>query len=162
MPAPDSVSDSGPPAAGAPTAAPAARRDPYAYAVIRVVPRVERGECLNAGIVLFCRPRRFLEARIHLDRDRLAVLAQGIDPEPIARLLDRVPLVCAGGQVAGPIGLLPPTARFHGLVAPSSTVVHPGPVHAGLTADPAAVLARLFAELVLPPTDPTPRASSVR
>jgi hypothetical protein len=122
--------------------------------VIRVVPRVERGECLNAGVVLFCRPRRFLRAKIHLDHARLAALAPGVDPEPIARLLDRIPLVCAGGRAAGPIGRLPPTERFHWLVAPSSTVVQPGPVHAGLTDDPAAALERLFAELVLPPVEP--------
>ena len=130
-------------------------RHPYAYAVIRVVPRVERGECLNAGIVLFCRPRRFLGGRIHLDLGRLASLAPGIDPAPIARLLERVPLVCAGGEAAGPIGLLPPSERFHWLVAPASTVVQPGPVHAGLTSDPAATLARLFAELVLPVSEET-------
>jgi hypothetical protein len=118
--------------------------------VIRIVPRVERGERFNAGVVLFCRPRRFLQARIHLDEARLAALAPGIDPEPIRRLLDRIPLVCAGGPAAGPIGRLPPTERFHWLVAPSSTVVQPGPVHAGLTDDPAAALDRLFSELVLP------------
>jgi hypothetical protein len=129
--------------------APAARH-PYAYAVLRVVPRVERGECLNAGVVLFCRPKRFLGCRIHLDRARLAALAPGGDSEPIERLLARVPLVCAGGEAAGPIGRLPPSERFHWLVAPASTVVQPGPVHAGLTDDPAATLERLFAELVLP------------
>jgi hypothetical protein len=131
----------------------ATARHPYAYAVIRVVPRVERGECLNAGVVLFCRPKRFLDCRILLDRARLAALAPGIDPAPIERLLERVPLVCAGGKAAGPIGQLPPTERFHWLVAPASTVVQPGPVHAGLTSDPATTLERLFAELVLPVTE---------
>ena len=128
----------------------AAGRFPYAYAVIQVVPRVERDERFNAGVVLFCRPKRFLGARVHLDPVRLAALAPGLDPEPVRRLLERIPLVCAGGKAAGPIGLLPQTERFHWLVAPSSTVVQAGPVHAGLTDDPKAALERLFAELVLP------------
>jgi hypothetical protein len=145
VPAPGSTSDSEAAVQDA-----AAGRHPYAYAVIRVVPRVERDERFNAGVVLFCRPKRFLGARVHLDPDRLAALAPGLDPEPVRRLLERIPLVCAGGKGAGPIGQLPQTERFHWLVAPSSTVVQPGPVHAGLTDDPRAALERLFAELVLP------------
>jgi hypothetical protein len=151
VPAPGSTSDSDAAVQDA-----AAERYPYAYAVIRVVPRVERDERFNAGVVLFCRPKRFLGARVHLDPVRLAALAPGLDPEPVRRLLERIPLVCAGGKAAGPIGLLPQTERFHWLVSPSSTVVQPGPVHAGLTDDPEAALERLFAELVLPvPTSDT-------
>jgi hypothetical protein len=151
VPAPDSTTAEGtsPAAAGSPAGGPRPTV-PYAYAVIRIVPRVERGECFNAGVVAFCRPKRFLAARVHLDPARLAALAPGTDPGPIARLLERIPLVCAGGAAAGPIGRLPQTERFHWLTAPTSTVVQPGPVHPGLTADPAAALERLFAELVLP------------
>lgn len=123
---------------------------PYAYAVIRVIPRVERGECLNAGVVLFCRPRRYLDARIHLDEARLAALAPGFDPSVARQLLERIPVICAGGNGSGPIGVLTQAERFNWLVAPASTVVQAGPVHTGLTTDPAPVLERLFRTLVLP------------
>jgi hypothetical protein len=123
---------------------------PYAYAVIRVVPRVERGECLNAGVILFCRPRRFLDARIHLDDGRLAALAPGFDASIARHLLERIPVICAGGKQSGPIGQLTQAERFNWLVAPASTVVQPGPVHTGLCADPEPVLERLFQRLVLP------------
>jgi hypothetical protein len=123
---------------------------PYAYAVIRVIPRVERGECLNAGVVLFCRPRRFLDARVHLDEARLAALAPGFDPSVARQLLERIPVICAGGEHSGPIGQLTQAERFNWLVAPASTVVQPGPVHTGLATDPAHVLERLFQTLVLP------------
>lgn len=130
-------------------ATPSEERVPFAYATIRIVPRVERGEYLNAGVVLFCRPRRFLAARIHLDEARLAALAPGFDPEMTRQLLDRIPLVCAGGPAGGPIGLLTQAERFNWLVAPASTVVQPGPVHTGLCHDPAAILERLYETLVL-------------
>ncbi len=123
---------------------------PYAYAAIRVIPRVERGEFLNAGVILFCRPRRFLAARIALDEARLAALAPDFDPELARQLLERVPLICAGGRDGGPIGGLTQAERFNWLVAPASTVVQPGPVHTGLSADPRAALDRLFAAMVLP------------
>lgn len=123
---------------------------PYAYAVLRVIPRVERGECLNAGVVLFCRPRRFLDARIHLDEARLAALAPGFDPAVARQLLERVPIICAGGRGSGPIGQLTQAERFNWLVAPASTVVQAGPVHTGLATDPVPVLERLFRTLVLP------------
>lgn len=123
---------------------------PYAYAVIRVVPRVERGECLNAGVILFCRPRRFLDARIHLDEARLTALAPGFDPAVARQLLERIPVICAGGAHSGPIGQLTQAERFNWLVAPASTVVQAGPVHTGLGADPALILERLFRTLVLP------------
>jgi hypothetical protein len=123
---------------------------PYAYAVIRVVPRVERGECLNAGVILFSRPRRFLDARIHLDDGRLAALAPGFDPAIARQILERIPVICAGGAHSGPIGQLTQAERFNWLVAPASTVVQPGPVHTGLGTDPARILERLFRTLVLP------------
>lgn len=123
----------------------------YEYAVVRVIPRVDRGEFINAGVVLFCRARRFLDARIALDARRLEALAPGIDPRPILHQLGCIPLVCAGGADAGPIGLLPQTERFGWLVAPRSTVIQPSPVHCGLSDDPAAALDQLLARLVQTP-----------
>lgn len=127
-------------------------RDPYAYALIRVVPRVERGECVNAGVVLFCRPRRFLDLRLELNRARLLALAPDLDLEAVGRQLDLLARVCAGDAAAGPIAALPAAERFGWLTAPASTAVQPGPVHAGLCDDPATTLDHLFATMVrLPP-----------
>jgi len=125
--------------------------DPFEYAVIRVVPRVEREEFVNAGVILFCRPRRFLEARIELDEGRLARFAPWADLEDVRAHLAAIPLVCRGGTEAGPIGELSLAERFHWLVAPRSTVIQPSPVHGGLTDDPARELGRLVEELVLAP-----------
>ena len=127
--------------------------DPFAYALIRVVPRVERGERVNVGVVLFCRSRRFLAARLELDRRRLTALAPDLDLDAVQRHLDLIALVCAGDPAAGPIGRLPQAERFGWVVAPSSTVVQPSPVHAGLCLDPAATLDRLLATMVRVPTD---------
>jgi hypothetical protein len=121
---------------------------PFQYATVRVVPDVERGERLNAGVVVSCRPARFLGARIELDEALLAVLAPGIDPEPIRRQLALIPRLCEGDPTAGPIALLEPAERFHWIVAPSSTVVQPSAVHTGVTHDPAATLAALHRRLV--------------
>jgi hypothetical protein len=104
----------------------------FDYALVRVVPRVERGEFLNAGVVLFCRTRRFLDARIELDRRRLYALAPHLSPEIVQQHLDVITLVCAGGRAAGPIGELPISERFHWLVAPRSTIIQTAPVHSGL------------------------------
>ena len=92
----------------------------FDYAIVRVVPRVERGEFINAGAVLFCRTRRFLGAQIELDERRLLALAPNIDLEEVRRHLDAIPLICAGGPRAGPIGQLPLADRFHWIVAPRS------------------------------------------
>lgn len=124
-------------------------RMPFQYALLRVVPDVERGERINAGIVLLCRPARFLDARVALDETLLAALAPGIEPAPIRRLLALVPRLCAGDASAGPIALLEPAERFHWLVAPSSTVVQPSAVHTGVTDDPGATLEGLHRRLVL-------------
>jgi len=133
---------------------PATPRAPFEYALIRVVPRVERGECLNAGVILFCRPRRFLGARIALDRARLRALAPYLDQATVddieAQLL-LIPRVCAGDPAAGPIARLPLSERWHWLSAPSSTIVQPSPVHTGLCDDPEAELDDLFRDLVLVP-----------
>lgn len=123
-------------------------RSAFEYAAIRVVPRVERGEFLNVGAVLLCRQRRFLGARIALDEARLLALAPQIDLHAIAAQLEHIPIICAGGAAAGPIGELPPYERFRWLVAPRSTVIQPAPVHVGLCDDPAAALERIFGQLV--------------
>ncbi len=121
---------------------------PFQYAIIRVVPRVERGECLNAGVVLLCRPKRFLAARVELDAGKLRALAPNADPASIEEHLDAVERVAAGDPAAGPIAHLGQGERFHWLVAPSSTVIQPSEVHTGLCDDPAVELDHLFDELV--------------
>ena len=125
-----------------------AAREDFQYAVVRVVPRVERGECLNAGVVLFCRPRRFLDACVELDEARLLALAPDVDLEAVRGHLDALCRIAAGDPAAGPIAALPPSERFHWLTAPSSTIVQASPVHTGLTSDPAAELDHLFERLV--------------
>jgi len=115
---------------------------------VRVVPDVERGERFNAGVVLFCRSRRFLGVRTKLDRDKLAALAPGWDGEALASQLLSLELVAAGDLSAGPLARLEQAERFHWLVSPGSTTLQPSAVHTGLTADPAAVLDRLFRRLV--------------
>ena len=99
------------------------------YAIVRVVPRVEREEFLNVGVILFCRTRRFLAARIALDRPRLALLASDLDLDLVQEQLDQIPLVAQGGRAAGPIGELPQFERWHWLVSPRSTVIQVSPAH---------------------------------
>ena len=124
---------------------------PFEYALLRVVPRVERGEFVNAGVVLYCQEKRFLEAAIDLDPERLRALDPRLDPENVRAHLEAAPRVCAGGPGAGPIGLLPPVQRFGWLVAPRSTVVQPGPVHTGLAEDPQKALDHLLETMVRAP-----------
>lgn len=121
---------------------------PFQYAIVRVVPRVERGECMNAGVVLLCRPTRFLAARVGLDEARLRALAPDVDPATIQEHLAAIERVAAGDPQAGPIARLGQGERFHWLVAPSSTVIQPSEVHTGLSDDPAAELDHLFERLV--------------
>ena len=125
--------------------------EPFEYAVLRVVPRVERGECINAGVVLYCQAERFLDARVHLDPARLMALDPGADLEAVRAHLEAFRSVCAGGPEAGAVGRLPLGERFGWLVAPRSTVVQPSPVHTGLTDDAEAELERLLSTMVLPP-----------
>jgi len=120
----------------------------FQYAVLRVVPRVERGERLNAGVLLFCRRLGFLEARVRLDAKRLAALAPGVDPAPIAARLDEIVRIAAGDEAAGAVAALDRSERFGWLTSPSSTAVQPSEVHTGLSDDPAEALRRLFAEQV--------------
>jgi Protein of unknown function (DUF3037) len=126
-------------------------QEDFAYAVLRVVPRVERGERLNAGVVLFCRRRGFLAARVALDERRLAALAPDADADAVRGHLEALARIAAGDPAGGSVAALPPSERFGWLVAPSSTVIQPSPVHTGLCEDPAAMLDRLFAELVALP-----------
>ena len=121
---------------------------PFQYAIVRVVPRIERGECLNAGVVLFCRPRRYLAARVELDEARLGALAPDVDLAAVRGHLDALGRIAAGDASAGPIAALPASERFHWLVAPSSTIIQCSPVHTGLTDDPEGELEHLVARLV--------------
>jgi hypothetical protein len=125
-----------------------AERAPFAYATIRVVPRVEREEFVNVGVVLFSRPRKFLGVQARLDEDRLRALWPELDLDAVQRQLDVIRLVVAGDPAGGAIALLPAAERFGWLSAPASTIVQPGPVHAGLADDPEAVLQQLFGDLV--------------
>ena len=120
----------------------------FQYALLRVVPRIERGEQINAGVVLFARRAGFLEARVRLDEQRLAAVAPDVEAAPLARQLEAIARVAAGEPGAGPIARLPPSERFAWIVAPSSTAIQPSPVHMGLCDDPAGKLERLFEELV--------------
>ena len=120
----------------------------YEYAVIRVVPRVERGELINAGVVLYCLERDFLEARVKLDEPRLKALAADADVALVREHLEAVPRVCRGGPEAGQLSTLSTKERWHWLVAPRSAVVQLSAVHAGLCADPADELARLMRVMV--------------
>ena len=128
---------------------PGLRRSVFQYAIVRVVPRVERGECLNVGIVLLCRPRRFLGARIELDEARLAALAPALEAASLRTHLEAVERIARGDPTAGPIARLGLAERFHWLVAPASTIIQPSEVHTGLCEDPAAELAHLVATLVV-------------
>ncbi|WP_432486627.1 DUF3037 domain-containing protein [Kineococcus sp. SYSU DK018] len=125
--------------------------DVYEYAVVRVVPRVERAEFLNAGVVLWCRAREHLAARTALDAARLRALAPDVDAAAVARHLGALERVCADDHAAGAAAVEPRGARFRWLTAPRSTVVQTSPVHCGLTADPAAELDRLLLALVTGP-----------
>ncbi|HET9074983.1 MAG TPA: DUF3037 domain-containing protein [Solirubrobacteraceae bacterium] len=125
-----------------------AEPEPFQYVVIRVVPAVEREEFINAGVVLFCRTRGFLKARVALDRARLAALAPEVDPEPIAAALDALARVAAGDPGAGPIAALPQSERFGWLAAPASTVLQRSEIHSGICAVPEDCLGALFGKLV--------------
>lgn len=129
-----------------------ARRHPFEYAVLRIVPRPERGEAFNAGVLVYCQALDYLGARVHLDAARLRALDPTADPVAIERALQSVASICAAAPDAGPAAREDPGRRFRWLVAPRSTVVQPGPVHTGLTSDPDADADRLLRLLVLPLT----------
>lgn len=120
----------------------------YDYAIVRVVPRVERGEQVNVGVILSCADTDFLDARIEVDDAVLLALDPAIDLAAVRANLDVIPAVCRGGPEAGPIGVLRARDRFRWLVAPRSTIIQPSPVHTGRTSDPAACLAHLMERIV--------------
>ncbi|MQY37066.1 hypothetical protein SRB17_50690 [Streptomyces sp. RB17] len=123
-------------------------RDVFEYALLRVVPRVERGECINAGVVVYSRARAYVGARTHLDESRLLALDPEADVAGIRAALGAIESHCAGGTEAGQAAGDDAGRRFRWLIAPRSTVVQPGPVHTGLTTDPAAETERLLDLLV--------------
>lgn len=125
-----------------------APRSPYQYAIVRVVPRVERGECLNAGVVLLCRSKAFIGARTELDERRLAALAPDTDPAIVRPYLAAIERIAGGDPAGGPMASLSAAERFHWLVSPASTIIQPSAVHTGLTDDPAGELEHLFETLV--------------
>jgi hypothetical protein len=130
-------------------------RSCYDYAILRVVPRVEREEFVNAGVLLFCLERDFLGARVALDRARVTALQPEADLALIEEHLAAIPRICAGGPDSGPIGRLSRRERFHWLVAPRSTMLQVSPVHTGLCDDPARALDDVFERMVAPsPAEP--------
>lgn len=124
-------------------------RYPFEYAVLRVVPRIERGESINAGVLVYCRELDYLGAAVHLDRDRLRALDPGADVDDVWAALAAVQATC-GSDASGPVAGEDIGRRFRWLTAPRSTVVQAGPVHTGLTSDPATETQRLLRLLVLP------------
>ena len=123
----------------------------YDYAVIRVVPRVERQEFVNAGVILWCQEQDVLEARVELDEERLRMLHAHVDLDAVRRHLASISIICAGGGDAGQIGRLSKRERFDWLVAPRSTIIQTSAVHSGRCNDVAATLERLLDAMVRPP-----------
>ncbi len=121
----------------------------YDYALIRLVPSVERGECLNVGVILFCRTLGFLGARIHLNAKRALALSPDLDLAAIQQQLDTMMLICEGGLEAGPLGKMSQSERFHWLVSPRSTIIQISQVHEGVCDDPEAALEHLLKTMVL-------------
>jgi hypothetical protein len=130
----------------------------YDYAIVRVVPKVEREEFVNVGVIVSCPDREFLAARIEMDEQRLLALDATVDVAAIRTHLATIPTICAGGAQAGPIGELTQRERFHWLVAPRSTTIQTSPVHTGRCENPAAVLDHLLETMVRPRGDNTGRA----
>jgi hypothetical protein len=120
----------------------------YDYAIVRVVPRVERGEFVNAGIILSCDVEGILQARIELDETALLALYAGVDLELVRTSLAVIPLICEGGAAAGAIGKLSPRERFHWLVSPRSTIVQTSPVHTGQCGDLHGALEHLLLKMI--------------
>lgn len=120
----------------------------YDYTIIRVVPRVEREEFINAGVIVSCPAKKFLEAHILLDENRLRALDPSVDISSVRAHLGAIPLICRGGKEAGPIGQLSQRERFHWLSAPRSTIIQVSSVHTGLCEDPALALKHLIEQMV--------------
>jgi hypothetical protein len=120
----------------------------FDYAVLRVVPRVERQEFLNVGVIVFCRERRFLAAKVAVDETRLLSVWPGLDIEVIRKHTDAIVRICAGDASAGPIASLSQSERFHWLTSPRSTMMQTSPVHTGICQETEALLERLYAQMV--------------
>lgn len=125
----------------------------FDYAILRVVPRVEREEHINAGVILFCLERDFLQARVELDEARLRALWPATDIELVRQHLEAIPRICAGSPDAGPIARLSQRERFHWLVSPRSTMIQVSPVHSGLCEQPERTLDELFQRMVQVPRE---------
>lgn len=121
----------------------------FDYAILRVVPRVERQEFINAGVIVFCLEKRYLAASVRLDAERLRALWPEADAAEINEHLEAVPRICAGDPSAGPIAALSQRERFHWLIAPRSTIVQPSPVHTGVCDDPEGLLERLAKQFLV-------------
>jgi hypothetical protein len=121
----------------------------YDYALIRLVPSVERGECLNIGVILFCRTLDFLGVRINLNAARSLALSPDLDIVAVQQQLDSILLICEGGPEAGPLGKMSQSERFHWLVSPRSTIIQISPTHEGMCDNPEAALEHLFRTMVL-------------
>jgi hypothetical protein len=124
--------------------------NPFSYAVFRLVPRVDRGERINVGVVLFCRPLQYLGARTALDEERALALWPDLETDSVRAHLSAIERIAAADHAGGPIARLDLTARFHWLVAPSSTIIQPSDVHTGICGEPSEELGKLFGELVQP------------
>jgi len=129
----------------------------YDYAIVRVVPRVERGEFINAGVIVSCAAIGYLQARIELDEAKLLVLDPSADVAGIRAGLAAIPVICAGGKAAGALGALSTRERFHWLVAPRSTSIQTSPVHTGRCTSPERQLEHLMQQMVRRPS-PRPAA----
>jgi Protein of unknown function (DUF3037) len=120
----------------------------YDYAIIRIVPRVERGECINVGVIVFCRTQRYLDMIVHFDQQRLNAFAPSLDFGFVQQQIEYLMQVCHGGRAGGPIGQLSQAERFHWLVSPRSTIIQTSPVHCGTCSDPSITLQNLLQTLV--------------
>jgi hypothetical protein len=122
----------------------------FDYAVLRIVPRVERQEFINAAVIVFCLEKRYLAARVHFDAARLNALFPDADADLIREHLEAIPRICAGDPAAGPIARLSQRERFHWLVSPRSTVIQPSPVHTGVWTETGDLLEQLTKQFLLP------------
>jgi hypothetical protein len=120
----------------------------FDYAILRVVPRVDREEFINAGVVVFCLEKRYLDARISLNEERLRALWPDVDVELVRQHLEAIPRICRGDSAAGPIARLPQRERFHWVTAPRSTIIQPSPVHTGVCDSTDGVLERLATQFL--------------
>lgn len=123
-------------------------RATFDYAVLRVVPRVERQEFINAAVVVFCLEKRYLDARVHFDAQRLKALWPDLDIDLVRQHLEAVPRICSGDPGAGPVACLSQRERFHWLVAPRSTLIQPSPVHTGICDETGGLIDRLATQFL--------------